>query len=161
MLSAFRARGILRTAATWGVGLAVIASTLLVVGVEVGVVPSSVFGIRELVQIAVRNAVFGARAGALFAVIVARRERARAFADLTYVRMATAGAAGTVLVTGGLFALAPAVLPVGVVIAGGLGLGLVGAALGASSLAIARRKLPARDRLSAPDDSVHTLPPVI
>jgi hypothetical protein len=160
MASPFRARGVLRTAAVWGITVSALASTLLVVGVEVGLVPGTVFGIPELVQVAVRNALFGALAGAAFAMFVARRERSRAIAELTYARIAIAGAAGTILVTGGLFAIAPHILPVAVMIAGGVGLGLIGAALGATTLAIARRTLPERDRLSTPAKTVYTLPPV-
>jgi hypothetical protein len=52
MLSAFRARGVMRTAVTWGIALSVLASTLLIVGVETGLVPGAVFGIPELVQVA-------------------------------------------------------------------------------------------------------------
>lgn len=41
MVSAVRARGILGMALTWGVGLAALATTLLVGGIVLGIVPAS------------------------------------------------------------------------------------------------------------------------
>lgn len=48
MNSPVRARGILGMVLAWGVGLAGLATSLLVGGVLLEVVPSSVYGIREL-----------------------------------------------------------------------------------------------------------------
>jgi hypothetical protein len=48
MVTAVRARGILGMALTWAVGLAGLSTALLVGGVVLGIVPSSVYGIREL-----------------------------------------------------------------------------------------------------------------
>ena len=62
MFDALRARGLVRTALTWAVGLSILATTILVTGVTLGFVPASVFGIRELVAVAIRTFVAGGAA---------------------------------------------------------------------------------------------------
>lgn len=51
MLSGLRSRGVLRTAGIWAVGLSTLASSLLIGGVELELVPSEIFGIRELIAL--------------------------------------------------------------------------------------------------------------
>lgn len=139
MVSLLRARGVLRTAGTWAVGLSLLASTLLVLGIEFGVVPASVFGIRELVALAVRTFVAGGIAGGLFALLVARREQGRDIAELSYRRIGSAGFVCAAALGVLLGLAAPGVLPASVLIAGTLGLGMLGSGFAIGSLALARR----------------------
>ncbi len=161
MFSALRARGILRTAATWAVGLSALAVTVLVAGIELQLIPASVFGIRELVAVAIRAFVAGGVAGSLFASLVARREQGRGLAELSYGRLGTSGFLGAATIGAALGLAAPGVLPLSVLIAGTLGLGCIGTGLSIATLALARRAagLPMMRRLgSVPPAS---LPPVI
>jgi hypothetical protein len=138
MMSAARARGILGMALTWGVGLAGLSTALLVGGVMLGVVPSSVYGIRELVAVAIRALAVGGGAGALFALVLARQERAHSFDALTSRRLGTwgflAGAGAAAVLAIGM----PGSLPLAVLISATLVAGALGAGAGVGVLAIAR-----------------------
>ena len=161
MFDALRVRGILRTAVTWAVGLSALGTISLILGVELGLVPASVFGIRELVAVAVRDFVAGGVAGAIFAHLVAWREKGQTLRSVRYRSLAGAGfVAGAVLGAGvGLAALG--VVPAVVLAAGSIGLGLIGAGFATGTLALARRALPPVDepRLKAGPSS--SLPPLI
>ncbi|MFI5230978.1 MAG: hypothetical protein ACHQSE_00575 [Gemmatimonadales bacterium] len=136
---AARARGILGMAITWGVGLAGFATTLLVGGVMLGVVPGSIFGIRELVAVAARAFIVGGGAGALFALVVARRARADNFDTL---RLRSFGAWGFTAAAGAAAMLAigmPGSLPATILIPSILLAGTLGAGAAAGMLVIARR----------------------
>ena len=78
-------------ALTWAVGLTGLATSLLVGGVLLDIVPASVYGIRELVAVAVRAFAVGGAAGALFAMVLARQERDSTFATLRRGRVAAWG----------------------------------------------------------------------
>lgn len=153
------ARGILGMALTWAVGLTGLATSLLVGGVLLDVVPASVYGIRELVAVAVRAFAVGGAAGALFAFVLARQERTTVFRALRRGRVAAWGFVGAAGVAAGLALTAPAVLPAlvlvpAVIVAGALG---SGAAVGV--LEFARR---ADARLRPIGDAKHSeLPPAI
>lgn len=139
MFSAVRARGILGTSAAFAIGLSGIASIVLIAGVEVGLVPATVYGIRELVAVAARAALAGAAIGALFAGVVAWRARGVRLDALRYRVLAGVGflAAGAVGLS--LNLISPGAVPVGVLLAGALGLGALGAGFGIATLALARR----------------------
>lgn len=161
MLSTLGARGVLRTAITWGVGLATLASALLIGGVELGLVPATVFGIRELVALAARAFVAGGLMGGLFALSVARRERGRHLMELSYGRFGTSGFFGGSALGVALGLATPGLLPVGVLLASVIGLGLIGTGFSVATLALARRAagLPLARRLERATQP--PLPPVI
>ncbi len=159
MVSPVRARGILGMAIAWGVGLAGLATSLLVSGVLLDVVPSSVYGIRELVAVAVRGLAVGGAAGALFAVVLARQERKTTFASLRSGRVAAWGFVGSAGIASVLALTAPAALPALVLVPAILLAGALGAGASVSVLTLARRadaKLRPID--AAPPSS---LPPAI
>lgn len=161
MVSTFRARGVLRTAATWGLGLSALATSLLIGGVEFGIVPASVFGIPELVALAARAFVAGAVMGGIFALAVARRERGRSLAELRYGRFGSSGFLGGAGLGVALGLGAPAVLPLAVLGASAVGLGLIGSGFSVATLAMARRAdgLPVARRLGSATPI--SLPPAI
>lgn len=161
MLSALQARGVLRTATSWAVGLSALASTLLIGGVLLGVVPSEVFGLRELVALAARAFVAGGVMGALFALSVARRNHGREFAEMGYWRFGGSGFVGGAALGIGVILGAPGVLPLSVAVAGALGFGLIGTGFSVATLALARRagRLPIGQRLDSTTQP--QLPPVI
>ncbi len=156
-----RARGILGTAMTWAVGLSALSCAVLIVGVEAGLLPSEIFGIKELVAIGVRNFVAGGVAGGLFAFVMSRRERGRRIAELSYRRTGTWGFVGLGAVGALLGLAAPAVIPAGVLAAGSVGLGVLGSGFAMGSLALARRAeaLPVDARLE--QGSTDRLPPEV
>ena len=139
MLSALRARGVLRTAITWAIGLSALASTLLIGGVLLGVVPSDVFGIRELVAVAARTFVAGGFMGAVFALSVARSNGGRQLSEIGYGRFGASGFVGGAALGLGVILAAPGVLPRGVASAGALGFGLLGTGFSVATLTLARR----------------------
>jgi MFS family permease len=139
MVSPVRARGILGMALIWAIGLSTFATTLLIGGVLLGLVPSSLYGIRELVAVAVRAFAFGVGVGALFAVLLSWRERGKGLSALTGRQVGALGfVAGAAL--GAALALAgPVVLPAAVLVAAIGGWGLIGAGLSVGLLKVARR----------------------
>lgn len=139
MTATARARGILGVALTWAVGLVALSTTLLVGGVVLGIVPATVFGIRELVAVAIRAFAVGGGAGALFAMVLARQERGRTFDAL---RRGRVGAWGFIAAAGAAAALTlgmPESLPVMVLIPAILLAGTVGAGGAIGMLGLARR----------------------
>ncbi len=161
MLSALRARGVLRTATTWAIGLSALASTLLIGGVVLGLVPAEVFGIRELVALAARTFIGGGVMGTLFALSVARRERGRRLSELSYPRFGASGFLAGVALGTAVVVATPGVLPVSVAVAGAIGLGLIGTGFSLATLAFARRAagVPIGRRFET--ETQHHLPPVI
>jgi hypothetical protein len=139
MVTATRARGILGMALTWAVGLAALATSLLVGGVLLDIVPASVYGIRELVAVGVRAFAVGGAAGALFAMVLARQERASAFGALRRGRVAVWGFVGAAGVASALVIAAPAALPAMVLVPAVLIAGTLGAGAAVGVLALARR----------------------
>lgn len=139
MVAPVRARGILGMSVAWAVGLAGLATSLLVGGVLLGIVPSSVYGIRELVAVAVRGLAVGGAAGALFAMVLARQERKTAFGSLRSGRVAAWGFVGAAGIASALMLAAPAVLPALVFVPAILLAGTLGAGAAVSVLALARR----------------------
>jgi hypothetical protein len=126
-------------ALTWAVGLAGLATSLLVGGVLLDIVPASVYGIRELVAVAVRAFVVGGAAGALFAMVLARQERATTFGALRRGRVAAWGFVAGAGVASALTLAAPGVLPATVLLASVLSAGTLGAGAAVGVLALARR----------------------
>jgi hypothetical protein len=134
-----RARGILGMALIWATGLSAFATTLLIGGVLLGLVPSSLYGIRELVAVAVRAFAFGAGVGALFAVLLSRRERGKELNALTGRRVGALGLVAGAALGAVLMLAVPVVLPAAVVAAAITGWGLIGAGLSMGMLKVARR----------------------
>lgn len=134
-----RSSAVIRMALTWGVGLAAVATSLLVGGVLLDVVPESVYGIRELVAVAVRALVVGGAAGALFAVVLARQERSTLFGALRRRRVAGWGFIGAAAVAGALALTSPVALPVLVLLPAVLAAGALGSGFAVGLLAVARR----------------------
>ena len=161
MFDALRARGIVRTAVTWAVGLSALGTISLVVGVELGLVPSSVFGIRELVAVAVRDFVAGGVAGALFAQLVAWRQKGQTLRSLRYRSLAGAGFLAGAALGAGVGLAAAGLVPGIVLVAGSIGLGVIGAGFATGTLAMARRGLPSEDNPRLEAGPTNSLPPVI
>lgn len=151
-----RFRGIFGMAVTWGVALSAIATSTLAIGLTTGVVPTGIFGSREIVALALRGLAVGGVAGGLFAWLLSRREQHRSIETLPSKRAALWGtiAAGggtalLVLVTAG-----PA-LPLGVIAAGVLVAGFGGGVFARSLLRIARR--PDKQLTGSPEDASHLI----
>jgi hypothetical protein len=144
-----RYRGLVRTSLTAGVVLSALATGALALGLATGVVPESIFGARELIAVAIRGFGAGALAGGLFSLLVRRGERGQTLSSLSASRVALWGglAGGSVPLLAALTATGP-VLPIGVLAAGTVLLGIGGGALSAGMLRVAQR-VPAQ--LRAPD----------
>jgi hypothetical protein len=139
MMMPARARGILGMALTWAVGLTGLATSLLVGGVLLDIVPASVYGIRELVAVAVRAFVVGGAAGALYAMVLARHERATTFGALRRGRVAAWGFVAAAGVASALTLAASGVLPAMILIPAVLIAGTLGAGAAVGVLVLARR----------------------
>jgi hypothetical protein len=160
-MTTLRSRGVLRTAMTWALGLSALATTLLIVGVELGFVPATVFGIRELVALAARAFVAGGVMGALFALSVARQERGRSLTELSYGRFGASGFIGGAVLGVALGLATPGVLPIGVLVASVIGLGLIGTGFSVATLALARRAEEPVGGQRLENAAQPALPPVI
>src|SRR5215831_19415050 len=90
-----RARGLLRTALTAGAVLSALAAGTLALGLVTGLVPSSIFGAREVLAVAIRGFGAGAVAGGLFSWFVARGERGKTLSALSTRRVALWGGLAT------------------------------------------------------------------
>jgi hypothetical protein len=145
-------------AITWAVGLAGLATALLVGGVVLDVVPSSVFGIRELAAVAVRAFAVGGGAGALFAMVLSRQERAQTFGALHRGRVGTWGFVAAAGVATALAIGMPGALPAAVLIPSILLAGTLGAGAAVGILALARRADTRRMRGNE-DAGPDSLPP--
>jgi hypothetical protein len=156
MTNRSRFRGIVGIAATWGVALAAFATVPLALGVATGVVPSAIYGPRELLALAVRGVLLGGVVGGLFAWLLARRERGHSIATLSTRRVAGWGfvAAGLPAIVA--FTAIGPVLPLGVMVAGTAGFGGIGSVLGTATLRIARR---AEARIAGLDEAPRPLTP--
>lgn len=140
MQNTFRIRGVIGMAATWAVGLSVLATSLLLGGLAVGVVPSDIFGPAQVVDLAGRSLLAGGLAGALFAIGLARTGRSTAFSELTDRKVALWGLCGGIAIPAVVVAFgAGSLVPTAVLIAATVGYGAIGAALGVGTLRIARR----------------------
>jgi hypothetical protein len=134
-----RFRGLIRMSLTAGGVMSALAIGSLAIGLATGRVPSSIFGPRELIAVAIRGFVAGAVAGGLFSWLVARGERGKTLSTLSTGRVALWGG----LATGTVFLL-PALatsrfLPIGVLAAGSLLSAVGGGVMSAGMLRIARR----------------------
>lgn len=138
MDSGRRFRGIFGIAVTWGVALSTLATGSLALGLAVGLVPSSIYGARELIAVAVRGLLFGGAAGGLFAWLLSRRERGHSLATTRRVAFWGFVAAGSLPTIVALATTGP-VLPLGVLVVGTAGFGAIGGMLSAATLRIARR----------------------
>lgn len=152
-----RFRGIVGIALTWGVALSALATGALALSLATGLVPSSIFGTRELVAVAVRGLLVGSVGGGIFAWLLARRERGQSLATLSTRRVAIWGfvAAGSLPVLLALAATGP-VLPLGVLAASMAGFGGIGSLMSSATLRIARR---AEARLVGSDTPHRALTP--
>lgn len=151
-----RYRGFVRTALTAGAVMSAIGTGALAIGLATGVVPSSIFGVRELIAVAIRDFGAGAVAGGLFAWFMARGARGQTLSTLSARRVALSGglATGSVVLLATL--AAPGILPIGVVAAATVAAVLGGGVMSAGMLRLARRD---PNRLNNPDaTSGHLLP---
>ena len=156
MVRSQRFRGMVGIAATWGVALATLATGSLALGLATGLVPSSIFGARELVTLAVRGLLLGGVVGGLFAGLLSRRERGHSLATLSMRRVAVWGFVAASLPAIVALGTTGAVLPLGVLLAGTVGFGGIGSVLSTATLRIARR---AEVRLADVDEARRRLPP--
>ena len=143
MANSRRFRGIFGLAATWGAALGAFATSTLVIGLATGVVPSDVFGAREIIAVAVRGLAVGAVAGGFFGWLLAVRERHETIATLSSKRTAIWGAiaaASVPLLI--LVATTVPTLPLGVLAASIAGFGIGGGLFASSLLRLARRPTP-------------------
>jgi hypothetical protein len=157
MDEAHRYRGLVRTSFTAGVTISAIATGALALGLATDLVPSSIFGARELVAVAMRSFGAGALAGGLFAWFVARGERGQTLSTVSTRRVALWGG----LATGSVFLLIPAVaagpvIPIGVLISASTLAGIGGSVASAAMLRVARGSA---QRLGAADVSSDRLLP--
>lgn len=134
-----RYRGLVRTSLTAGIVMSAVATGALAIGLVTGLVPSSIFGVRELIAVAIRGFGVGAVAGGLFAWFVARGARDQELSALSARRVAFLGglATGSVFLLGGL--AAPGILPIRVLAAAVVVAGLGGSVVSAGMLRLARR----------------------
>jgi len=139
MDEAHRYRGLVRTSLTAGTVMSAIATGALAIGLVTGLVPSSIFGVRELIAVAIRGFVAGAAAGGLFAWFVARGARGRGLSALSTSRVALWGG----LATGGVFLLAglatPGIVPISIFATAVAIAGVSGSVVSAGMLRLARR----------------------
>ena len=133
-----RYRGLVRMSLTTGIVMSAIATGALAIGLVTGLVPSSIFGVRELIAVAIRGFGAGAVAGGLFAWFVARGARRQALSGLSSRRVALWGG----LATGGVFLLAglaaPGILPISIVATAAIVAGIGGSVVSAGMLRLAR-----------------------
>lgn len=122
-------------------------------------VPATIFGIRELVALAVRTFVAGGVMGALFALAVARWDSGRQIGELRYGRFASWGFLGGAAIVGALGLMAPGLLPAGVLLAGAAGLGAIAAGFSVTTLAFVRRGAGLSIVLQLKGTERHSLPP--
>jgi hypothetical protein len=140
-----RFRGMLRMSLTAGAALSALATGALALGLATGLVPSSIFGPRELLAVAIRGLGAGAVAGGLFSWLVARGGRGKTLSTLSTKRVALWGglAMGSVpLFAAGVAAASGLVLPIGVLSASALLAGIGGSVVSAGMLRVARRAPP-------------------
>lgn len=152
MTDSRRFRGVLGLAATWGAALGALATSTLVIGLATGVVPSDIFGARELIAVAVRGLAVGTVAGGLFGWMVSVRERHETLATLSSKRTAIWGAiaaASVPLLI--LVATTAPTLPLGVLAVSVGGFGIGGGLFATTLLRLARRPNPIL--AASPDDS--------
>jgi len=134
-----RFRGMLRMSLTAGAALSALATGTLAFGLAT-LVPSSIFGARELVEVAIRAFAAGAVAGGLFSWLVARGGRGKTLSTLSTKRVSLWGgiATGSVFLSIGLMA-GSAVVPIGILAASTVLAAIGGSAVSAGMLEVARR----------------------
>jgi hypothetical protein len=135
-----RFRGVLRMSLTAGAVLSALATGALALGLVTGLVPSSIFGPRELAAVAIRGFGAGAVAGGLFSWLVARGARGKTLSTLSTGRVSLWGglATASVFLSVGLVA-GSAVVPIGVWAASTILAGIGGGVVSAGMLRVARR----------------------
>ena len=138
-----RIRGLLRTSFTAGAVLSVLATGTLLLGIATGLVPSSIFGPKLVLAVAIRDFVAGSVAGGLFSWFVARGERGKSLATLSTRRVALWGGLATASVP--VFAALAAAaasgvsVPIGLLAASTAIAGIGGSVVSAGMLRLARR----------------------
>jgi len=127
-------------AATWAVALCTLATTTLVGGLIIGVIPSGIFGPREVVAVALRTLIAGAVAGTVFSALFSGAERRKTLASLSTRRVAVWGFLGATLIP--LVSVAvlgtAGVLPAAVIAGGSIMFGALGSAMAVATVRIAR-----------------------
>jgi hypothetical protein len=119
--------------------MSAIAVGALAIGLATGFVPSAIFGVRELIAVAIRGFGVGAVAGGLFYGFIARRARGQVLSALSSGRVALWGglATGSVFLLAGL--AAPGILPISVFATAVVLAGVGGSVVSAGMLRLARR----------------------
>jgi hypothetical protein len=156
-----RVRAALVISVTWGAALSALGTTLLLGGVALGLVPSSIFGPREVITAAIRAFLAGALGGMVFSGVLSRAERHRDFDSLTPRRAAVWGFVGGVAIPAVAMVVlgAASIIPLGVIVGASLGYGAIGSVIGAASVKLASRPPDRAERaiveaLPAPPRSV-------
>jgi hypothetical protein len=151
-----RYRGLVRTSLTAGIVMSAIATGALVIGSVTGLVPSSIFGVRELMAVAIRGFGAGAVAGGLFAWFISRGARGEVLSAISSRRVALWGglATGSVFLLAGL--AAPGIVPITVL---GTAIALAGVGGGAVSAGMLRLARRAPQQLEELDESPGCLLP--
>jgi hypothetical protein len=136
-----RVRAFLGVMTTWGVAfsaLSVVSLTAVILGSDI---PKHIIGFHNLPAVAVRGFLAGALSGALFAALLIGSERKNTVSSIPIRRVALLGFLGaaslpflTVAAAGGF-----GILPLYTVLTSSLGAGVVGSAIAAATIAIARR----------------------
>jgi hypothetical protein len=140
MQNTFRIRGVVGMAAIWAVGLSALATSIVVGGRALGLIPPDIITGSQIVDVAGRALLAGGLAGALFAMGLVRTGRSTAFSDLTDRKVALWGLLGGVAVPAVAVVLgAGTVVPATVLIAATVAYGALGAAVGVGTLRVARR----------------------
>ena len=146
-----RLRGMAGIATTWAIAFSVIATTLLVAGVAVGLVPGAIFGPRQIIQVAFQNFLMGGLAGTVFSLFFARGERRQTLETLSMSRVALWGFLGVGVPTAALvlgatlvYHVPLLVAPLGIAMAGGMG-----SAMSVATIKLAQRApaLPERTEI--------------
>jgi hypothetical protein len=153
-----RLRGLLGIATTWGVALAALATTVLAGGIAIGVVPTSVFGLRQVIAVAIQNFIVGAFAGSVFSLLFAGAERKRSLATVSMPRVALWGFLGVAIPVALTTATASVLyrVPLSVAATGILVAGVMGSAMSTATIKLARRAPALPD---VPPSDVDRLPP--
>jgi hypothetical protein len=138
-------------ATTWGIAFSVIATTVLVGGLAIHLFPGSIFGPRQIIQVAIQNFLMGGLAGTLFSLFFARGERRQTLETLSMSRVAAWGFLGVgvptaALVLGAtiLYHVPLLIAPLGIAVAGGMG-----SAMSVATIKLAQRApaLPERTEI--------------
>lgn len=141
-----RIRGLLTTAAVWGVSLSAVGTAFILGGLATGLIPPAPgIGPAEWIaiaaRVAVRDFVVGGVAGAAFATLLTGAERRRTLETLSLSRVATWGFIAAAVPIGLVGIFTSALIPAASLVAGTIASGLLGAGLAVATVRLARRSV--------------------